>query len=104
MFLLSHMLTVVLGLHLRELLLFPLQDGGTALISASKKGHETVVKTLLQGGARVDIQNKAVHVCLPLETRCCPIYESTAVSCNHRFLNPMVSTNLLTPQPMDHSV
>ena len=34
------------------------QDGHTPLIIASQNGHAQVVATLLQHGARVDMQNK----------------------------------------------
>ena len=49
----------VLPIHLSELLLlfFPLQDGRTALLVASQKGHEVVVEALLKAGATVDMQH-----------------------------------------------
>jgi len=58
MFLLLH---VVLVFHLCELLLFfSLQDGWMALMFSCEHGHESVVETLLNGGATVDMQEKVL--------------------------------------------
>ncbi len=38
------------------------QDGGTALMYASQKGHKEVVKLLLDHGADKDLQNKKVGI------------------------------------------
>ena len=38
------------------------QDGWTALIWASLKGHADVVQDLITGGAQVNLQNEVKHV------------------------------------------
>ena len=41
------------------IVVLPLQDGKTALMVASKKGHEVVVEALLKAGTTVDMQSEA---------------------------------------------
>ena len=43
-----------IGLHHVGILLLPSQSGDTPLIVASDKGHSSVVRVLLQGGANIN--------------------------------------------------
>ena len=56
-----------------------LQNGWTALMSASKNGHTTVVETLLQHGASVDKQKEVnswntILCCMDLHTTWALLY------------------------------
>lgn len=48
----------------RSLLFFLFQDGTTALMAASVRGHKVVVDALLRHGANVDQQNLDGHTAL----------------------------------------
>ena len=43
-----------MSVGLRHVGSLPLQEGGTALMIASCKGHPSVVRVLLQGGANIN--------------------------------------------------
>lgn len=42
---------------------FSFQNGNTALMEASENGHSDVVKTLLENGASIQMQNKVCVLC-----------------------------------------
>ena len=57
--------TIILQLsHVVTVIHFTTQDGNTALIQASFKGHHRVVELILRAGANPDMQNKVSTECM----------------------------------------
>lgn len=52
--------------HVHMVMLFCVQDGDTPLHYAARKGHEEVVKVLLEAGAIKDVRNEVrPGMCVP---------------------------------------
>ena len=53
------------------------QNGNTALLLASEKGHSKVVEALVAAGADVNVKDKVQRVCGPQECVCVPTSAAT---------------------------